>query len=165
MKKTIFVVSAYITMFCSCSIYTFNGSSLPADLKTVDIPLFLNKSMEPNVADEITQELNKQVLSSNLLRIVAKKGDATISGTVTSYENKAYTFSTTEVRQVDVDQYKVIINADVEFYNNRKNNELYKGTIVGEGIYDFKTETEAIGRQKAEKDLVKRILENSVQSW
>jgi hypothetical protein len=159
------VVTVLLVTFCGCGIYTFNGSSLPADLKTVDIPLFVNKSMEANVADEITQELNKQVLSGNLLRIVSKGGDATISGTVTLYENKAYSFSTTEVRQVDVDQYKVTINADVEFYDNKKNKELYKGTIVGEGIYNFKTETEAIGRQTAEKDVVKRILENSVQSW
>lgn len=165
MKIVGFVVSAILITFYGCGIYTFNGSSLPADLKTVDIPLFLNKSMEPNVADEITQELNKQVLSGNLLRIVSKRGDATISGTVTFYENKAYAFSTTEVRQVDVDQYKVTINADVEFYDNKKNKELYKGTIVGEGIYNFKTETEIVGRQMAEKDVVKRVLENSVQSW
>ena len=163
--KLSFIAVVIAAFFCGCGIYTFNGSSLPADLKTVDIPLFLNKSMEPNVADEITQELNKQVLSSNLMRIVAKRGDATISGTVTLYENKVLSFSTTEVRQVDVEQYKVTITADVEFYNNRKNTELYKGTIIGEGIYDFKTETEIVGRQKAEKDIVKRILESSVQSW
>jgi hypothetical protein len=164
-KIVSFVITAFIVTFCGCGIYTFNGSSLPADLKTVDIPLFLNKSLEPNVADEITQELNKQVLSGNLLRIISKRGDATISGTVTYYENKAYTFSTTEVRQIDVDQYKVTINVDVEFFDNKKNKELYKGSIVGEGIYNFKTETEIIGRQKAEKDVVRRILENSVQSW
>lgn len=148
-----------------CGVYTFNGSSLPSHLKTVNIPLFLNKSMEPNVADEISQEINRQVLSSNQLRIISKEGDATISGEVTRYENVPYTFSATEVKQVDVDQYRVTISADVEFYDNKKNNSLYKGAVTGEGIYNFKTETESVGKQRAEKDLVKRILEKSVQSW
>ncbi len=52
------VVTLSLLATYGCGIYTFNGSSLPADLKTVEIPLFLNNSMEPNVADEITQELN-----------------------------------------------------------------------------------------------------------
>ncbi len=169
--KTVVVLSTYFLLLFiliisyGCGVYTFNGSSLPSHLKTIDIPLFLNKSMEPNVADEITQELNKQVLSSNQLRIISKDGDATISGEVTQYENKPYTFSASEVKQVDVDQYRVTINAEVEFYDNKKNNALYKGTITGEGIYNFKTEKEDIGKQRAEKDLVKRILESSVQSW
>ena len=158
-------LSFLLIMCYGCGVYTFNGSSLPSYLKTVDIPLFLNKSMEPNVADEITQELNRQVLSGNQLRIISKDGDATISGEVTFYENKPFTFSASEVKQVDVDQYKVTINADVEFYDNKKASDLYKGTITGEGIYNFKTETEQIGKQRAEKDLVKRILESSVQSW
>jgi hypothetical protein len=145
--------------------YTFNGSSLPSNLKTVDIPLFSNKSLQPNVADEITQELGSQVVSSNLLTIVQRNGDASLSGTVTTYESNPFTYSTTDVRQVDVDQYKVVITADVEFVDNKKNNELYKGSVTGEGIFNFKTESEEIGRKRAEKDLVKRILENSVQSW
>lgn len=159
------VITLSLLIVYGCGIYTFNGSSLPSHLKTVEIPLFVNNSMEPNIADEVTQELNRQVLSGNQLRIVSKQGDATISGSVTSYENKPYSFSATETKQVDVDQYKVTIVAEVEFYDNKKNNELYKGSITGEGIYNFKTETETTGRQKAEKDLVKRILESSVQSW
>jgi hypothetical protein len=159
------VTGLLLIVFSSCSIYTFSGSSLPSHLKTVDIPLFLNKSLEPDVADEITNELNKQVLSSNLLRIVKERGDASISGEVTSYSNDPYTFGATEVRQVDVNQYKVRIVAEVEFYDNKKGKELYKGSITGEGIYDFKNETEKVGKERAEKDLVQRILENSIQSW
>jgi hypothetical protein len=153
-----------ITISYGC-VYTFNGSSLPSNLKTVDIPLFSNKSLQPNVADEITQELGSQVVSSNLLTIVQRNGDASLSGTVSSYESKPFTYSTTEARQVDVDQYKVIITADVEFVDNKKNNELYKGSVTGEGVFNFKTESEDIGRKRAENDLVKRIIEKSVQSW
>lgn len=164
MRIRIFLLICLITITYGC-VYTFNGSSLPSYLKTVDIPLFSNKSLQPNVADEVTQELGSQVVGSNLLTIVQRNGDASLSGTITTYESKPFTYSTTEARQVDVDQYKVVIAADVEFVDNKKNNELYKGNVTGEGVFNFKTESEEIGRKRAEKDLVKRILENSVQSW
>jgi len=165
MKIRNLIVIVVFSMICGCGIYTFNGSSLPSGMKTVDIPLFLNKSMEPNVADDVTQELNTQLQSTNLLRIVSRGGDASISGTVTSYENTPYMYNTVKERDVDVDQYKVTITADVEFTDNKKNSEMYKGSLTGEGIYNFKTEKEVYGRKKAQKDLVKRILEKSVQSW
>ncbi len=160
-----YVLLISLLTICYGCMYSFNGSSLPSYLKTVDIPLFSNKSLQPNVADEVTQELGSQVVSSNLLTIVQRNGDASLSGEITSYESRPFTYSTTDVRQVDVDQYKVVITADVEFIDNKKNNEMYKGSVTGEGIFNFKTESEEIGRKRAEQDLVKKILESSVQSW
>lgn len=148
-----------------CSIYTFSGSTLPSHLKTVDIPLFENQSMEPDIAEEITQALNKQILEGNLLRIVQNSGDATVTGTITSYLHEPYTFGASATRQVAVDQYIVKITAQVDFNDNVKNAPLFEGPITGEGIYDFQKETEDTGRDKAIKDIVQRILQKSLQSW
>jgi hypothetical protein len=164
-KAIIFFFTFGTTILTDCGVYTFNGSTLPSYLKTVDIPLFENQSLQPNIAEEVTKELNRQVLSGNLLRIVSTDGDATVSGTITSYSNDPYTFGAADTRQIDVESYIVKIGANVLFFDNKNNRELYKGAVTGEGIYNFKTETETIGRQRAEKDLVQRILQSSVQSW
>lgn len=150
---------------CGCGIYTFSGSSLPGYLKTADVPLFVNESLRAGVAEEVTQEVNTRVGSSGLLRVVASGGDATISGRVLSYANQPYTYDTKAPRQADVSEYAVRIAAEVVFSDNKKGKPIYKGTIVGEGIYDFKTETEDIGRAKAVKDLSEQIVQNSVQGW
>lgn len=167
MKKITCKIIAMVIIgtLTSCGVYTFSGSTLASHLKTVDIPLFVNQSLKPGVAEEITQKLNRDVLSSNLLRIVAENGDATISGVVTAYSNTPYTFGVAEQKQVDVQQYVVRIVADVDFYDNKKNESLYKGSVTGEGIYDFATQTEEHGTQIAVDDLVKKILQSSVQSW
>jgi hypothetical protein len=149
----------------NCGIYTFSGSSLPSHLKTVDLPLMENQSMEPDIADEITQELNRQILENNLLRIVSTEGDATITGSITSYLHEPYTYGASATRQVDVDQYIVKIIAEVEFVDNVNNEPLFKGSITGQGIYDFQKDTEEVGRELAIKDLVQRILQSSLQSW
>jgi hypothetical protein len=149
----------------SCGIYTFSGSTLPPHLKTVDIPLFGNTSLQANVAEEITDSLSKRVLSTNLLRIVSSKGDATISGNVTQYTNTPRSYGNAGVRSVTISEYEVRIVVEVEFSDNKKNSQLFKGTVTGKGVYDFQKDTEEVGRKKAETDIVDQILQSSLQSW
>lgn len=159
-----FLFTIGLTALGGC-VYTFSGSTLPSHLKTVEIPLFSNQSLEPNVADEITQDLNRQIVSGNLLKVVERNADARISGIVVSYSNSPYTYAAAETRQVSVQQYVVRIVAEVEFVDKKKDGEIYKGTITGEGIYDLSNQTETDGRKKAVAELVQRIMQNSVQGW
>ena len=147
----------------SCKIYTFSGSTLPSHIKTVTIPVFANKTLEPGIDDDVTTELSKEVLKSQL-RPANSDADATISGAVTRYVNRPHTFGAGGA-EVNVEQYIVQISAEVEFFDNRKQESIYKGTVSGEGIYLFETEAEALGRDKAVKNLVERIMQNSVQMW
>jgi hypothetical protein len=163
MKRTAFFLLA--CFFVCCGIYTFSGSTLPAHLKTVDIPLFTNTSLQSGIAEDLTSLLSQQVLSANLLRTVSSNGDATITGHVTAYSNEPRSYGTTGFRSVTISEYVVRITVEVEFMDNKKNAPLYKGTITGEGVYDFSKATEAQGRETAEKDVVQQILQNSIQSW
>jgi hypothetical protein len=163
MKKQYYV--PLLCLFCMCGIYTFSGSTLPSHLKTVDIPLFGNSSLQANVAEEITDSLSKRVLSTNLLRIVSTKGDATIKGTVNQYTNTPRSYDKAGVRSVNISEYEVSIVVDVEFADNKKNSQLFKGSVTGKGVYDFQKEKEETGRRKAEQDIVDQILQNSLQSW
>jgi hypothetical protein len=158
-------LAAAILLWCSCGFYTFSGSTLPAHLKTVDIPLFANQSLMPGVAEEVTDALTKRIVTMNLLRVSSSRGDATIRGTVVDYSNTPRTYGTSGARQVNVSEYVVHITIDVEFSDNKSNSSLFKGKITGEGIYDFSTQNEALGRTNAEKDVVDQILQHSVQSW
>jgi hypothetical protein len=165
MMKWLFPITLAASILAGCGVYTFNGSSLPGHLKTVDIPLFANQSLEPSVAEEITSELTKKVLSTNLLKIVSTGGDASINGTVRSYENKEYYYDITKARTADVTDYIVRIVVDINFADNKKNAPLYKGVITGQGIYKISTEKEVDGRRRAVTDAVDQILQNSVQGW
>jgi Lipopolysaccharide-assembly len=165
MTLTKATLPVFLLLWCSCGFYTFSGSTLPSHLKTVDIPLFANQSLMPGVAEEVTDALTKRILSMNLLRIVSGSGDATIHGSVVDYSNTPRNYSTTGVRQVSVSEYAVHITVDVEFTDNKAGSSLFKGKITGEGIYDFTTQNEALGRTNSEKDVVDQILQHSVQSW
>ncbi|MCX7726673.1 MAG: LPS assembly lipoprotein LptE [Chitinispirillaceae bacterium] len=163
MKKILLFI--VIISILQCGIYTFSGSTLPVHLKTIEIPELQNQSLKPNLSEDITDELNRRILSENLLRVVSSNGDASIKGTILSYTHEPYTFGAAATRQVSVEQYVVRIKAKIQFSDNIKNTPLFEGEIVGEGVYDFQKENEEIGRKKAINDLVTRILQKSLQSW
>ncbi|KMQ51764.1 hypothetical protein CHISP_1260 [Chitinispirillum alkaliphilum] len=167
MKRKISLITALFlsTLIIGCGVYSFSGSTLPGHLKSVNIPLFANSTLEPGIAEILTQELDRDILRSNLLRIVNDNGDATITGTITSYSNRPYTYTSPEERQVDVEQYRVVISADVKFYDNIRQQALFEGVVNGEGVYDFSKETEELGKQRAIEEMVEKIMQNSVQSW
>lgn len=162
--KKILIFTTFIFVI-QCGIYTFSGSTLPVHLKTIEIPALQNESLKPNLSDEITSELNKRILSENLLRVVSSNGDASIRGIILSYTHEPYTFGAATTREVAVEQYVVRIKAKIEFYDNIKNKPLFDGEIAGEGIYDFQKEDEETGKKKAIDDIVNRILQKSLQSW
>ena len=151
--------------FVGCGVYTFSGSTLPSHLKTVDIPLFTNQSLQPGVAEDITAKLNSKVQEDNLLKPVSQNSDATITGKVLSYDNRPYTYGSKSVRNVDVSSYSVKISVEVEFLDNKKDKTIYKGVITEEGIYDFEGETEEVGKKRAVEKIIDKIMQNSVQSW
>lgn len=151
--------------FVGCGVYTFSGSTLPSHLKTVDIPLFTNQSLQPGVAEDITAKLNSKVQEDNLLKPVSQNSDATITGKVLSYDNRPYTYGSKSVRNVDVSSYSVKISVEVEFLDNKKDKTIYKGVIAEEGIYDFEGETEEVGKKRAVEKIIDKIMQNSVQSW
>jgi hypothetical protein len=164
MKTINWLLPMFFTL-SGCGVYTFNGSTLPSHLKTVDIPLFANQSTTPGVAEELTSELSNRIVSMNLLRVSSNRGDATIRGRVTDYTATPRSFGTSGVRQVTVSEYVVKISVEVEFLDNKSNSPLYKGTVTGEGVYNNQSLTEANGRKTAEKDVVDQILQKSLQSW
>jgi hypothetical protein len=160
---TAIICLSTLLLMSSCKVYTFSGSTLPGHIKTVMIPVFVNKTLEPGIDDDITTELSKEVLKSQL-RPANSDADATISGVVTRYVNRPHTFGAGGA-EVSVEQYIVQVSAEVEFFDNRKEESIYKGTVSGEGIYLFESEDEAVGREKAVKNLVEKIMQNSVQMW
>ena len=156
-------VTALTLVLASCSIYSFSGSTLPAHIRTVHIPIFANSTLEPGISDDVTTELSREILKSQL-RPGNQDADATISGTVTRYVNRPQTFGAGG-DEVNIEQYIVQISAEVEFFDNVRKYSIYKGTVSGDGLYNFQSESEETGRVKAVQNLVERIIQNSVQMW
>lgn len=75
-----------IFMLSGCS-YSFTGSSVPAHLHTIAIPIFKDRSGsgEPNLASLFTNQLIQKFIDDNTLQIANKmNADAVAQGTILS---------------------------------------------------------------------------------
>lgn len=85
------VVSAAALAVQSCGIYSFTGTSIQADVKTVTINYFEYTAMKvnPSLSNQITEALQEKFLKLTRLELVDMDGDLEITGAVTGYDVKA----------------------------------------------------------------------------
>jgi hypothetical protein len=154
----------FLFSFAGCGIYSFKNTSLPSHIKTVDIPLMENPSLEPNMLMRLQVNLIRKLLEGTFSRSPRKRVMLQLPKDNRLRKLSLYLWCFRN-RNADVDQYAVKITAEIEFFDNKENVPIFKGTINGEGIYNFKTETELAGRTLAVKNIIQRLLESSMQSW
>ena len=158
-----FSLSIITALLLTSCIYTFSGSTLPSNVRTIEIPLFENTALVQGAAEQITEVLSQKI-SREKLTLVARNGDAIIRGNVISYRNTATDFVGNR-DNLEIKLYSVEITADIQFFDNRNGREIYRGRITSVGNFDFTNETEEDGRARAIEDLTEKILQNSIKSW
>lgn len=152
-----------LLIISSCGIYSFSGSSIPDGMKTIEVPLWESTALVQGVSQDVTDAVTLR-MQRERLKIVPRDGDAIISGTVTSYTNKTYDYVGGR-EDLNVKSYAVDIVCKVVFRDQNNDKDLFNGILTGRGVYDFDTENEDIGRQRAVQDLSEKIMINSLQGW
>ncbi|MBD3161392.1 MAG: hypothetical protein GF346_04230 [Candidatus Eisenbacteria bacterium] len=152
-----------------CGPYSFTGSSLPAHIETLAVPIFENETLELEIADEVTEAVTQRFLSDNRLRIVGEsRADAILEGTVTSYENKVYNYSADETPL----DYIVVLRLTARFRDLGKNRDLWNEeamtasavySVTAEGDRELTTEEEA--RERAIAELAEDFLARTMEQW
>jgi Lipopolysaccharide-assembly len=144
------------------SCYTFSGTTLPGHLKTITINPVINQTLDPILAENLTQELIKGFQSRSSLRQVNSGGHSELTVTLTSFTRSPYTTSGAAVTN-----YQINLAATVKFYDHVKGQMIYEeNKLPGFAIFDINAgETEAQGNAKAVSEMVKIILDNTVSGW
>lgn len=118
--STIFVVSALIaTAFIvqSCGIYSFTGTSIQPDVKTITINYFEYKALKvnPSLSNQITEALKDKFTKLTKLEQVDIDGDLEIIGEVTGYDVKATAITANE----QAAQNRLTVNVKITFINRK----------------------------------------------
>jgi hypothetical protein len=147
--------------------YTFNAASVPPHLKTLEIPVVANRTLEVALAEELTQALIDRFVKDNLLDVVADDADAILEGEITRYENRVFGFNA----QQRADEYIVVMAARLTFRDRVKSKEMWSEEAVqGRASYFLgasgsAVSTEEEARQLAIKQIVDFAVSRSVEAW
>lgn len=109
------VATAFIVQ--SCGIYSFTGTSIQPDVKTVTINYFEYKALKvnPSLSNQITEAMKDKFIKLTKLELVDMDGDLEIIGEVTGYDVKATAITANE----QAAQNRLTVNVKIAFVNRK----------------------------------------------
>ena len=101
----------------SCGIYSFTGTSIQPDVKTVTVNYFeyLAPKVNPSLSNQLTEAMQEKFLKLTKLELVDIDGDLEIIGAVTGYDVKAASVTANE----QVAMNRLTVTVKIEFINRK----------------------------------------------
>lgn len=99
----------------SCGIYSFTGTSIQSDVKTISISYFEYKALKvnPTLANQMTESLRDKFIKLTKLEQVDMDGDLQIEGAITGYDVKATAVTANETAA----QNRLTVSVKISFVN------------------------------------------------
>jgi hypothetical protein len=120
---------------------------LPDDVRTVAVPIFVNRTTKPAVETEVTRALADAFATDGRLRVVSREAaDAVLEGEVTGYELVSIAFDPA----ANVRLYRLVVTLNVRFHDQRRNTVLFHQQGLSEKA-DFRVSgqvSETISREE-----------------
>ena len=170
MKKSIIKAITILAIlgFAGCASYAPNVN-LPANVMTIAVPVFLNKTDRYNIEQYVTQKTIDAFLSDGRVSVVdEKKSDAIVKCRISKY---VLTSTKVDINQVP-QEYLLRIYVDIFLFDNKAQKLLWKDENIYEDTTYFvannlgmPVEDETIGRQRILDKLSDRIVRRVIHGW
>lgn len=151
----------------SCGIYSFSGTSIQPDVKTVTINYFEYKALRvnPSLSNELTEALKDQFVRLTKLEQVDMEGDIEIIGEITGYDVKAMAVTANEVAA----QNRLTVNVKISFVNRKYPEDDFEGKSFS-AYADFES-TQSLDAVEASlcEEIIEKLVEDifnaTVANW
>jgi len=148
--------------------YSVHGH-LPADVRTVAVPILVNRTTKPFVETEMTRALADAFATDGRLKLASReRADAVLEGEVTGYELVSIAFDPA----ANVRLYRLVVTMNVRFRDVRRNTMLFQQQGLSEKA-DFRvsgavSETisrEEIGLLAATRDIARAVVALAIERF
>ena len=151
----------------SCGIYSFTGTSIQPDVKTVTINYFeyLAPKVNPSLSNQLTEALQEKFIRLTKLELVDIDGDIEIAGAVTGYDVKASAITANE----QAAQSRLTVNVKISFVNRKYPEESFESkSFSAYQDFDSSQSLDAVEATLCE-DIVEQLCEDmfnaTVAQW
>ena len=168
MRKLLFALVCMLAV-CGCNIihYSFSGTSIQPDVKTITLNEFEYKALKvnPTLSNSLSEAVRTRFRQMTRLEQVEMDGDMEISGEITGYDVRAQAVTANEVAA----QNRLTVTVKVSF-NNRKYPEdnFENKSFSAYADYDSTNSLDAVEQTLCEEiidKLVEDIFNATVAQW
>jgi hypothetical protein len=156
----LFTLTAILIFSGGCAVYSFSPGG-KSSIKTISVSQFENETIEYGLSDRMTDLVIDAFINDGTLKVVPPgDADAILSGILTEYERKAYTYDENN----NVSQYAVEVVFNITL-DKPDGENIWQERFYSEGIYDASIQTEDDGQIEAAGKLVIDIINRTTKSW
>lgn len=165
MKKLLILIALVLSV-SACGIYSFTGTNIQADVKTITIPYVEYKALRvnPSLSNDMTIALQDKFRKLTSLEQVDVDGDLELVCEVTGYDVKAAAVTANEVAA----QNRLTITVQIEFFNRKYPEDDVKKSFSAYEDYDSANSLDAVEATLCETiidKLVEDIFNATVAQW
>ena len=159
-------VLAVLLGVAACGIYSFSGTSIQPDVKTVTINYFEYKALRvnPSLSNDMTEALQETFRKMTRLTQVEQDGDMEISGEITGYDVRAQAVTAQEVAA----QNRLTVSVKINFMNRKYPEDDFEKSFSAYADYDSANSLDAVEGALCEEiveKLCEDILNATVANW
>lgn len=168
MKRLFRLFSVLLTLLLpgSCGIYSFSGTSIQPDVKTICIEPVVNKAtkVNPSLANQLTEALNDKYRKLTRLEQVSEDGDLYLLVTIESYDVRAAAITANEVAAMN----RLTVTCKVQFVNTLHEEDNIEQSFAAYEDYDSNNSIDMVEAQLCDQivtKLVDDIFNATVAQW
>jgi hypothetical protein len=169
MKKISFTILflSILIIIQSCGIYSFTGTNIQPDVKTIQIDYFPNNAIlvEPILSQTFTTQLQDLFLQQTNLDLVKSGGDLQFEGEITGYKINPMTATAAQTAA----QNRLTITVNVRFFNNKLEEDNFEKSFSHYYDYDANAVLTGSALDDAFDEIIERITQDifnaSVAKW
>ncbi|MGN0195795.1 MAG: LptE family protein [Candidatus Cryptobacteroides sp.] len=168
MKNTLRIIAAAVAalLLYGCGIYSFSGTSIQPDVKTVTINLFEYTALRvnPSLSNSLTEALKDKFRKMTRLEQVDLDGDLEIEGAVSGYDVRSMAVTANEVAA----QNRLTVTVKITFTNRKYPEENFEKSFSAYADYDSTQSLDAVEGTLCEgiiDELCENILNATVANW
>lgn len=157
------IVAALAT---ACGIYSFSGTSIQPDIKTVTINYFEYKALRvnPALSNDLTEALKDKFQKMTRLEQVEEEGDIEISGEVTGYDVRATAITANE----EAAKSRLTVSVKITFTNRKYPEDDFEKSFSAFSEFDAELSLDAVEANlcvEIVEQLTEDILNATVANW
>lgn len=150
----------------SCGVYSFTGTSIQPDVKSVTIPYVEYKALRvnPSLSNILTEAMKDKFRKLTKLEQVDEEGDLEIRGEIVGYDVKAMGITANEVAA----QNRLTINVKIYFTNRKYPEDDFEKSFSSYADFDATLTLDAVEAEKCDEiveKLVEDIFNATVANW
>lgn len=171
--RSVVLFSLFFLLFFLQSCYSFTGSSLSPETKTIQIKDFPNNAalMNPNLAQQFSTDIQNRFLQRTTLKGAAENPDILIEGEIIDYSITPTTISSSVNApggNIQAAQNKLTITVKVHYENKIEPDKSFDRTYSDEAVFSSDLDINAIEASQVKvvnERIINKIFNDIVANW